>query len=75
LWLERAAAGIITPNGILKLVYRFAGIGGLQGRGMSESAMMTVLSHFEQHFVPIPSRRCAAPYRIACVESFSAVGR
>lgn len=41
---------------------------------MSESVMMTVLSHFEQHFVPI-SRRCAVPYRTARVESFSAVGR
>ena len=42
---------------------------------MSEIVMMTVPSHFGQHFVPIPPRRHAAVFYIGLVEGFSAVGR
>jgi len=41
---------------------------------MSESAIMTVLSYFEQHFVPIVLRGCAVRYHLERVGSFGAVG-
>ena len=42
---------------------------------MSEIVIMTVLSHFEQHFVPIPPRARTLPFYVGCIEGFSAVGR